>query len=158
MGPQIGDREAVPFVFHDTAMIHAPNLPRPAVEAIRLDYDDRTIPIDDVCSRNAISRAQLYALIREERWPRRSPRRVDKHDLTQRLLIILEDEIAKLEEMMADMERDQSVVLGKLSVTLDRLIAIDRATAPQRRPARDSKMIEDIRAKVAERLAQLNAD
>jgi hypothetical protein len=59
---------------------------------------------------------------------------------------------------MKDGTTDQSLVLGKLSATLDRLIATDRATAPRRRPARDSKMIEDIRTKVAERLAQLNAD
>lgn len=137
-------------------MINAPDLPSPAVEAIRLDYLDRSILVDDLCARHGLTRSQLYALVRDEGWRRRSPRRVDKHDLTQRLLRILESQIMKLEKTMGNTDKDQSVVLGKLSATLDRLTATDRSTAPRRRAAHDSKMIEDIRRKVAERLAQLD--
>lgn len=139
-------------------MINAPDLPRPTVEAMRLDYIDRAIKIAEICSRYDVSRRRLYLIASAEGWPLRSPKRVDKHDLTQRLLRLLERQIGNLEQNMKDGTTDQSVVLGKLSATLDRLIATDRATAPQQRPARDSKMIEDIRRKVAERLAQLNGD
>ncbi|MEO9231172.1 MAG: hypothetical protein ABI216_19795 [Devosia sp.] len=133
-------------------------LSRPVIEAIRLAYDNRAIPIKAVCARNKISRGQLYAIVTLEGWRRRSPRRVDKHDLTQRLLQLLEEQIGKLETTMTDTNTDQSAVLGKLATTLDRLIATDRATAPQHRPARDSKTIEDIRQNVADRLAQLHGD
>jgi hypothetical protein len=139
-------------------MSNAPDLPRTKVEAMRLDYVDRAIKIIEICKRHDVSRRRLYLIAVAEGWPLRSPKRVDKHDLTQRLLRLLERQIGKLEQSMKDGTTDKSAVLGKLSATLDRLIATDRATAPQRRPARESKMIEDIRKKVAERLAQLNGD
>jgi hypothetical protein len=128
------------------------------LEAIHADYDDRSFSVGEVCTRNEVSRAQLYWLVRSLDWRRRSPKAVDKHDLTQRLLRLLEDQVRKLEKTMMDNEKEQSAVLGKLSATLDRLIATDRATAPRRRPARESKLIEEIRQKVAERLAQLDED
>jgi hypothetical protein len=89
----------------------------------------------------------------------RNPKRVDKHDLNEKLLRILERQAEILEHAMNDDNADESATLGKLATTLDKLIANGKATAPQPKgPRRSSKAMIEIRAMVTARLAELNGD
>lgn len=119
---------------------------------MRADYEDRTIKIPDVAAKYGITRWTLYVIARGEGWRLRNPRRVDQHDLTQRLLRMLERQVLQLEDAMTKEHADQSAVLGKLASTLDRLIALDKATARPAAKRSESKVMQDIRKKVAERL------
>lgn len=118
--------------------------------AMRADYEGTT-PLAAMSARYGVSRVRISQIAREQGWRLRRPRRVDKHDLTQRLLFMLDRQIMQLETTMTD-PHDQSAVLGKLAATLDRLIALDKATA--RTPGRraESKVMRELRQKVAERL------
>jgi len=126
--------------------------------AMRADYEGRILRIADICERYHITRRRLYQIANAEGWQLRSPRRIDKHDLAQRLLRLLERQVARLEESMRKTPTDQSVVLSKVSATLDRLIATHRQTAPAPRASQESKLMREIRDKVAQRLSQLNGD
>ena len=126
--------------------------------AMRADYEGRILKLEDICKRYNVGRRRLYYIANAEGWRLRSPRRVDKHDLTQRLLRLLEAQVTKIEDTMTNSPTDQSAVLSKISVTMDRLLATDKRTAPAPRSARESKLMREIRAMVAERLRQLNGD
>jgi hypothetical protein len=118
--------------------------------AMRTDYESKTA-LAAMAATYGVSRNRISQIAREQGWKLRRPRRVDKHDLTQRLLFMLDRQMMQLENTMTE-SQDQSAVLGKLAATLDRLIALDKATI--RTPARraESKVMQDIRQKVAERL------
>jgi hypothetical protein len=126
--------------------------------AMRADYEGRVIKIAEMCRRYEVTRRRLYVIASAEGWRLRSPKRVDKNDLTQRLLRLLEQQVQMFEETMTKTPIDQTAVLSKLSATLDRLIATDRETSPAPRRTRDSKMVRDIRNKVAERLSRLKGE
>ena len=123
---------------------------------MRADYEQRILKIKDICERYGVARRRLYYIANAEGWRLRSPRRVDKHDLTQRLLRLLERQVTRLEDIMRKTPTDQAVLLGKVSATLDRLIAADRRTAPAPQVPAESKLMSEIRDKVAQRLSQLN--
>lgn len=127
-------------------------------ESLREAYEGRVLTIAKICQKHSIARATFYAIRDQEGWKLRNPRRVDKHDLIQRLLRLLQAQIDKLEISMTKSDKDESVVLNKLVTTLDKLISLKEADARQRPARADSKAMAEIRAKVAERLATLRGD
>src|SRR5579871_5184628 len=70
--------------------------------AMRKDYEGRILKITEICTHYGITRRRLYYIASAEGWRLRSPRRVDKNDLTQRLLRLLERQIASIEETMSE--------------------------------------------------------
>jgi hypothetical protein len=132
--------------------IELDKLPALDLVAMKADYENSRIRIPQLAAKYGMTRWTMYVIARQQGWRPRRPQRVDKHDLTQRLMRMLEREVEQLESAMKDQDTDQSAVLGKLAATLDRLIALDKATA--RTPAKraESKVMQELRRKVAERL------
>jgi hypothetical protein len=124
---------------------------------LRRDYEANVIPITTLCETYRISRRGLYYLADQQGWRLRNPRRIDKSDLIERMLRLIEAQTETLETTMVNSPKgNEAVVLNKLATTLDKLISLQAAQAPKRL-RRDTKTVEDIRRKVAERLAELNA-
>ncbi len=122
---------------------------------LKADYEGSALTIDAIIDKHPIARRTLYVLIRRHGWKQRHPRRVDRLNLVERLLTMVERQILRLEEMMDKNETDESAVLSKLSLTLDRLFTLKQAAeAPS--GAASSELMDEIRRKVAKRIASLN--
>ena len=126
------------------------------VAQLKTDYEDGPESIEELLDKYPISRRTLYNFVRRKGWRRRAPRSVDRNDVVERLLRLTEEEILKLETAMDEgNETDETAALGKLSATLDRLIAVKQATSRKRPSRKSSKLMDEIRHKVAQRLASL---
>jgi len=124
------------------------------IGVVHRDYDDLTLTTNEVCIRNAISASTLHRLVRQYHWTPRAPHRIDPNDLVQRMLEMVEIQIADMETTMTQAGSAEATTLGKLVTTLDRLILIKNAQA--KRPRTASKEVRDLRAKLADRIAELN--
>ena len=126
------------------------------VEAIRRDYEESNKTRAQICADHNISPPALQRVITQGIWRRRAPRRVDPNDLMMRMFVVLGDQLTSLEKDMTKSGTAEAAVLGKLATTLDRLIAIKRAEA-KHQPRQQSREIDELRSKIAERIAELNA-
>ncbi len=125
------------------------------VAAVRADYLGRTLSNEQIIEKHGISLSALHRLVVAEHWEPRAPRRIDPNDLAMRMLGLLENQVLYLEDNMTKVGATEAAVLGKLAMTLDKLIEIRRAE--NRYPRRAAEEIEGLRSKIAERLAELNA-
>ena len=125
------------------------------IDQLRKEYEEGDDTIEELLVKYPMSRRAFYNLVHRKNWRRRAPRRVDRNDVVERLLRRIESQILKLEFEMKENKTDESVVLGKLSASLDRLIALADATQPKRANRKSGKLIEEIREKVAQRLVRL---
>jgi hypothetical protein len=83
----------------------------------------------------------------------RLPRRIDPNDLLGRMLNLLDVQIADLETVMKN-GATEVAMLSRLVATLDRVLALKaRSAMPDKKP---SMRIATLRAKIADRLAELN--
>jgi hypothetical protein len=123
--------------------------------AMQADYEDKILTIAAMCLEYDISRSRLYQLARQHGWRLRSPKRVDRNDLIERLLRLVQAQIGYLETQMRKKTSDHAAMLGRLVNTLDKLIELKDADGGGRStPARASKAMTDLRAKIADRIAQ----
>lgn len=125
------------------------------VVQLRADYQGKELTITELTTLYGIGRTRLYTFVRLGGWIMRRPRQFDRHQLVNRMLRILEVQVVKLEFAMDDPDTDESAVLQKLSVTLDRLLQAKDATARGRTP-KTSRYVEEVRTKIARRIAQLD--
>lgn len=124
---------------------------------LKRDYEGPELLIEEIASKHEISKRTLYHHVARQGWRRRMPRRMDPHDLVNRFLQLIENQIVKLEFAMENPDSDESVVLAKLSATLDKLISVKADIAPKKaRAPRPSKLMLEVREKLAERIAALN--
>lgn len=84
----------------------------------------------------------------------RQPHRVDPHDLVGRMLALLDGQIAELEVAMTT-GATEVAMLAKLVATLDKVLVLKERVA-RTEPPRSSKRVEELRAKIAERIVELN--
>jgi hypothetical protein len=135
-------------------------LPDPqTLGAIKAEYEGREDAVATIAEKYGLSISALYRLVRQQGWKYRSPRRMDPKDLVNRLLRLLEAQIVKLEFEMDDPKGNEDAVLTKLAGTLDRLLERRAQIAPKReRSPKSGKLVEELRQKVADRIAALNAD
>jgi hypothetical protein len=129
------------------------------LDAARADYEAGGLKLPEIAEKYRISQSALHRLTVAGRWVPRAPRRVDPNDLVMRMLDVLGTQLGILEK--ADM-KDKNVaaeaaVLGRLATTLDKLIEMKRAEA-KRQPRAQSNEMAALREKIAERIAELNAD
>lgn len=126
-------------------------------EQVRRDYEANRLPLPDVALKHGISLSAIHRMVVQNGWRPRAPHRIDPSDLIMRMFAALEMQMRELETMEMKTQGAQAGVLAKLVSTLDKLIEIKDAEAGKRRSStRSSKVIDELRAKLADRLAEFN--
>jgi hypothetical protein len=126
--------------------------------AARVDYEaDAAVggTTTEIARRYHISTKTLANRAIEFGWRRRNMRhQVDRGAIIARMFHVLDRQIVQLEQNMTETGEKEVAVLGKLASTLEKLIDIDNAAKPAK-PAQQRKDIQELRNKLAERIAQL---
>ena len=127
------------------------------VEAVRADYEANVASVAEVAIKHAISASALQRLVVRHGWTPRAPHRVNPNDLLMRMFEALDTQMRDLETTMTDAGTSHAAMLSKLVTTLDKLIEIKDAEPGKRRASkRPSKVIDTLRSKIADRIAELN--
>lgn len=127
------------------------------LEALHADYAARELTNQDVAIKHRISASTLHRYVVTLGWTPRAPHRIDPNDLVMRMFTALEAQMQDLETTMTTAGGSHAAILSKLVSTLDKLIVIKDAEAQKRRSStRSSKVIEDLRSKIADRIAEFN--
>ena len=98
--------------------------------AVRLAYDTRELTILEICKQFGITPAKIRYRREGEGWINRRARVVQRADLINRMLKILERQICKLEEPMTDGIDKSIQMLSASSKTLDKLIELRKDAEP----------------------------
>lgn len=121
--------------------------------AVREDYEAGVLTMKEILLNHGVAGSTIQQWARAECWTMRRPHRVDPNDLVGRMLVLLDGQIADLETVMNN-GATEVAMLSKLVVTLDRVLALkDRSAGAQKAP---SMRVATLRAKIADRLAELN--
>jgi hypothetical protein len=129
--------------------------PVPDWVTIQAEYEGGEGTLDDICARHGISRSALSWRVKTHLWSMRNRTgHVGRPQIIARMFRLLERQIIQLEQDMTETGEKEVAVLGKLASTLEKLIDLDKAATPPK-PAAQHKDIQDIRNKLALRIAQL---
>jgi|GEM_PF-719120 len=129
-------------------------------EAVRRDYEQSALTGRQICEKHGVTEGALRWRIKKQFWAARNGvHAVDRHQIIKRMFRVLEQQVIQLERNMdssqAGSTGDKEVaVLGKLVVTLEKLIEIDSATSSDTRP-KQNKNIRDLRNQLAQRIEHL---
>jgi len=133
--------------------------PAPDAELVRPDYEANELSLPDVARKHGTNLTAVHRMAVRYGWRPRAPHRIDPNDLIMRMFAALDIQMRELEVTEMKTQGAQAGVLAKLVSTLDKLIEIKgaeaRRTKDARRPSRQGKQL---RAKIAERIAELNGD
>jgi hypothetical protein len=128
-------------------------------ELVRSDYEGNDLPLLDVALKHGISLSAIQRMVVGNGWRPRAPHRIDPNDLIVRMFAALDRQMRELEVTDMLTQGTQAGVLAKLVSTLDKLIEIKDAEARKRKDGqRTSRQVQQLRAKIAERIAELNGD
>jgi hypothetical protein len=131
-------------------------LPDAKAEAVRIDYENTSIPVDDVCEKHGVPLARLYAMRDRWNWKgRQKPRAVNRTVLIGRMFGLLDNQLTLLEENMKSTGDKEVAVLGNLARTLEKLIEIQDAEKPKRSTKAHSRDMQDIRRQLEKRIDDL---
>jgi hypothetical protein len=120
---------------------------------VRIDYESSELILPEIAQKHDVTGAAIRYWAHAENWKMRLPRRIDPNDLLGRMLNLLDVQIADLETVMKN-GATEVVMLSRLVTTLDRVLALKaRSATPDKKP---STRIATLRAKIANRLAELN--
>lgn len=123
-------------------------------ETVRPDYEDGPLTIVALCTKFSTNKSAIRRASIVYRWRLRSPRRIDRKDIIERLFRLLDTHILEMETSMEGAGRGEAAVLGRLVNTLDRLIEIQDAESKRRHP-KSTRQISNIKAKLIERIENL---
>jgi hypothetical protein len=127
--------------------------------AARVDYEAGIAMggnTNEIAARYHISTRTLLKHAVEGGWRRRTTRhQVDRGAIIARMFRVLDRQIVQLEQNMTETGEKEVAVLGKLASTLEKLIDIDNAAAQAEKPGAQRKDIQELRNKLAQRIAQL---
>lgn len=109
-----------------------------------------------ICQRHGISPEQLAERVRTHKWDVPEDRSVeDRALLVRKLLVGLELQLEALKVGAVGETGDKVAMLQKLTTTLDKLLEIERQVSGNRPPHRQSREMQELRAKIAKRLDEL---
>ena len=127
-------------------------------EAVKIDYEANVLTTNEVAIKHSISASSLHRMVVQNGWTPRAPHRIDPNDLVMRMFSALDTQLRDLETTTMDGNNSQAGMLARLVTTLDRLIEIKEVERRKRRSdGQASKEVTELRAKIAERIAELNA-
>ena len=119
---------------------------------VREDYEAPDLLLRQIVEKYKVAASTIHRWARAGNWTMHQPHRVDPNDLLARMMAMVDAQLADLEAAMSNGVTEVAM-LSKLVTTLDRVIALKEHTKPERQP---SKRVQDLRAKIAERLVELN--
>jgi transposase len=122
-------------------------------EPMRVDYEGDDLLIREIADKYNTTGATVDRWARLGGWKRRQQRAIDPDDLIGRILALLSEQIADMETVMKN-GAPEVAMLAKLVTTLDRVIALKERTGVNR--PRSSRRVEELRAKIAERIGELS--
>ena len=131
---------------------------RPPVDwaAVRVEYEAGKEPVLAICAKYGVTHGAINWRIKKELWtPRKTTSHVGRPQIIKRMFRVLELQLLALEGNMAQTGEKEVAVLGKLASTLEKLIDIDNAATAAAKPRAQRKDIEELRNKLAQRIAQL---
>lgn len=124
--------------------------------AIRADYENESITIDQIVRTYNVSKPTLYKYIEAKNWPKRRPDRpVSRRTLINRMLKMLDFQTIQMEERMTGSDEKEVSLLGNMARTLEKLIDIDRKDAERQPSVKRSREMIELRQKLAARIDQL---
>jgi hypothetical protein len=121
---------------------------------VRHDYELTDLTIEAVADKSKIAESTVLQWAQDECWVRRRPHRIDPNDLLSRMLALLDRQMIELEAAV-NKGATEVAMLSKIVTTLDKVLLVKERTAGEDRP-RSSKRVEELRAKIAERINELN--
>lgn len=140
------------------------SLGRPLVSDDKVDWQKVRLQVragemtrNRICAEHGITTRRLARRIRENKWDvDEDATDLDRRIIVDELLLATEKQVLHLleVEMSATGERE-SLLLGRLVSTLDRLIALDMRVTGKKTTPRQSKEMTELRAKIAKRLDEL---
>ena len=125
------------------------------LEELRSFYEGNVEPVKWICERYRIGPTTMRKLVLRHGWRQRHPRRIDRSDIIERLMRLLERHITQLEANVGKTGAGEAAVLGRLVNALEKLIDLKKANAPVQPKARRSSEMSDIKARLIERIEQL---
>jgi hypothetical protein len=131
---------------------------RPPVDwaAVRADYEAEKEPVAAICAKFGVTKSQVSWRVKTQLWKQRNTTsHVSRPQIIKRMFRVLELQLVALEGNMGQTGEKEVAVLGKLASTLEKLIDIDNAAAAVAKPKAQRKDIEELRNKLAQRIAQL---
>ncbi len=126
-------------------------------QKVRLQVRAGEMTRNRICAEHGITTRRLARRIRENKWDvDEDATDLDRRIIVDELLLATEKQVLHLleVEMSATGERE-SLLLGRLVSTLDRLIALDMRVTGKKTTPRQSKEMTELRAKIAKRLDEL---
>lgn len=137
----------------DAAGRFARSYPPEVRAAVRVDYESSPMRVQDIGDKHAVPNSTIYGWVADEEWIRRRPPVIDPNDLLGRALGLLDRQMVELEIAMNNGAAEVAM-LAKLVVTLDRVLMLKGRSTPDK--PRSSKRAQELRAKIAERIGELN--
>jgi hypothetical protein len=124
--------------------------------AVRAEYETGEETLAVIAARHGITPSALSWRAKKQLWlSRYRTGNVDRPQIIKRMFRVLELQVLALEGNMEKTGEKEVAVLGKLASTLEKLIDIDNAATAAARPRAQRKDIEELRNKLAQRIAQL---
>lgn len=109
-----------------------------------------------ICERHRISLEQLTEHIRTHKWDvPEDASEADRLLLVRKLFVGLERQLARLREAMMASPEDQVGAMQKLTTTLTKLLELERRINANRPERRQSRQMQELRARIAKRLEEL---
>jgi hypothetical protein len=122
--------------------------------AVRQDYEDGELSIDDLAAKHGITRRRVFELRNAHGWkPRRGSVRVDRADLIKTMLLVLKRQLSQLERDMTVPGDKEAAVLASLARSLEKLIKLDKVESAA--AGQQISRMEHARLKLIRRMAEL---
>ncbi|MEQ1902426.1 MAG: hypothetical protein ABL866_17035 [Devosia sp.] len=126
------------------------------LEGLEADYADLTISGRRIYAKYHISKSTLTKIVREQGWPWRAPKPVNRHDIIDKLFRLLDRQTKELEASKVKSGSAEVMALSKLVASLGRLIDIKDAESAKRRANEAPRHeMSEIKRKLIERIEQL---
>lgn len=121
---------------------------------VRQDYEQSHLTIAQMSVKHEVSQSTILQRAHDENWVRRRPRKIDPNDLVMRMLDLLDRQMVQLENDMNEGSTEVAM-LTKVAATLDKVLLLKDRTAGEELAA-SSKEADELRARIAERIRELN--
>lgn len=109
-----------------------------------------------ICERHGITLEQLTEHIRTHKWDvPEDTSEADRLLLLRKLFVGLERQLARLREAMMAEPEDQVGSMQKLAATLTKLLELERRISGNKPERRQSRQMQELRARIAKRLEEL---
>jgi len=129
---------------------------RPMVfwDGVGIDYEARELTIAQVCNKHGLTPGQFNHANKTLGWHRRNAEPVNRGVIIKRLYRLLSRMLETLERDMTTVSETEVNVLGKLVLSMGKLIEIETATNAKSTP-RQTRDMHDIRRKLVARIEEL---